>query len=35
MVKLIATDLDATFLRRDKTFDHDLFEQVLARIEAL
>lgn len=28
-LKLIASDLDATFLRADKTFNEPLFQQVL------
>ncbi|MDF7636766.1 HAD family hydrolase [Leuconostocaceae bacterium ESL0958] len=29
-VKLIATDLDATFLRPDKSFNHELYRQMMA-----
>ena len=33
-VKLIASDLDATFLRDDKTFNEALFQEVLDKLHA-
>ena len=27
MIKLIATDMDGTWLKADKTYDHELFEK--------
>lgn len=33
MIKLIATDLDATFLRADKTFNEDLLRTVLTKLK--
>lgn len=34
MIKLIATDMDGTFLRADKSYDRELFAKALALMEA-
>jgi len=33
-IKLIASDLDATFLKNDKTFNEVLFQEVLDKLHA-
>ena len=33
MIKVIATDMDGTFLRDDKTFDEERFKRILSVLE--
>lgn len=33
MLKLIAVDMDETFLRRDKTYDVELFKKILSELK--
>ena len=35
MVKLVATDIDGTFLRSDDTFDAEHFKKILSRGEKI
>ena len=35
MVKLVATDIDGTFLRSDDTFDQTRFEKILSRMKEI